>query len=38
MLRRRTTPATDEFSAEVLAWLQPLYATALRLARNRADA
>ena len=38
MLRRRTTPATDEFSAEVLAWLQPLYATALRLTRNRADA
>lgn len=37
MLRRKS-PATDEFSAEVLVWLQPLYATALRLTRNRADA
>jgi RNA polymerase sigma-70 factor (ECF subfamily) len=38
MLRRRTTPAPDAFSADILAWLQPLYATALRLTRNRADA
>jgi RNA polymerase sigma-70 factor (ECF subfamily) len=38
MLRRRSTPATEQFSADVLAWLQPLYATALRLTRNRADA
>ena len=38
MLRRRKSPATDEFSADVLALLQPLYATALRLTRNRADA
>lgn len=38
MIRGRTTPAADDFQAEVLAWLQPLYATALRLTRNRADA
>jgi RNA polymerase sigma-70 factor (ECF subfamily) len=38
MLRRRKSPDTDEFSAEVLGWLQPLYVTALRLTRNRADA
>jgi RNA polymerase sigma-70 factor (ECF subfamily) len=35
---RRTTPAPEDFSAKVLEWLQPLYATALRLTRNRADA
>jgi len=36
--RRRQPPAPDRFSAEVLAFLEPLYATALRLTRNRADA
>lgn len=36
--RRRQRPAPDAFSADVLAYLQPLYATALRLTRNRADA
>ena len=36
--RRRTTPAAETFSAEVLALLEPLYGTALRLTRNRADA
>ena len=39
MLRRtRQPPAQDAFSADVLAWLEPLFATALRLTRNRADA
>jgi RNA polymerase sigma-70 factor (ECF subfamily) len=38
MLRRRPTPDPDAFAAEVLSFLDPLYATALRLARNRADA
>ena len=39
MLRRRRPPPTpDAFSAEVLGLLQPLYATALRLTRQRADA
>src|SRR5215218_4808613 len=38
MLRRRPTPDPDAFAAEVLTFLDPLYATALRLARNRADA
>jgi len=37
MLRRKS-PVTDDFSADVLALLPPLYATALRLTRNRADA
>lgn len=36
--RRRQQPAPDEFAADVLAYLEPLYATALRLTRNRADA
>jgi RNA polymerase sigma-70 factor (ECF subfamily) len=36
--RRRQRPAPDAFSADVLAYLEPLYATALRLTRNRADA
>lgn len=36
--RRRPSPAPDTFAAEVLAFLDPLYGTALRLARNRADA
>lgn len=38
MLRRRPTPDPDAFAAEVLSFLDPLYATALRLTRNRADA
>jgi RNA polymerase sigma-70 factor, ECF subfamily len=37
MLRRKT-PRSDEFSADILALLQPLFATSLRLTRNRADA
>jgi RNA polymerase sigma-70 factor, ECF subfamily len=42
MLRRvRSTDAradADAFAAEALGYLEPLYATALRLTRNRADA
>src|SRR4051812_48091901 len=38
MFRRRQSPDPDAFSAEVLTFLEPLYATALRLTRNRADA
>jgi RNA polymerase sigma-70 factor, ECF subfamily len=42
MLRRgRSTEAradADAFAAEALGYLEPLYATALRLTRNRADA
>jgi RNA polymerase sigma-70 factor (ECF subfamily) len=42
MLRRaRSTAApadAEAFAAEALAYLEPLYATALRLVRNRADA
>ena len=47
MFRRRSSrnpaesagpPGTDAFAADVLAFLEPLYATALRLTRNRADA
>lgn len=41
MLRRRRSPeaaASDDFAGEVLTYLTPLYATALRLARNPADA
>ena len=42
MLRRvRSTNAradADAFAAEVLGYLEPLYGTALRLTRNRADA
>ena len=38
MLRRRHPPAPDAFAEEVLAFLDPLYATALRLTRNAADA
>ena len=37
MLQRKTQ-RSDEFSADVLALLQPLFGTALRLTRNRADA
>ena len=38
---RRPSPAhpdADAFSAEVLQFLEPLFATAMRLTRNRADA
>jgi RNA polymerase sigma-70 factor, ECF subfamily len=38
MFRRQQSPDPDAFSAEVLTFLEPLYATALRLTRNRADA
>jgi len=38
MLRRRQSPDPDAFAAEVLALLDPLYGTALRLTRHRADA
>jgi len=42
MLRRVRSPKgpadADAFAAEVLALLEPLYATAMRLTRNRADA
>lgn len=38
MFRRRQPADADAFGAEVLSYLQPLYATALRLTRNRADA
>jgi RNA polymerase sigma-70 factor (ECF subfamily) len=38
MLGRRQRVAPDTFGTEVLAYLEPLYATAMRLTRNRADA
>jgi RNA polymerase sigma-70 factor, ECF subfamily len=47
MFRRRSAqtrsgssgpPQTDAFASDVLAFLDPLYATALRLTRNRSDA
>jgi RNA polymerase sigma-70 factor (ECF subfamily) len=38
MFRRRRSPDPDEFNAQVLAFVDPLFATAMRLARNRADA
>src|SRR5258705_11809479 len=42
MLRRlrssRSASGADAFASDVLGLLQPLYATALRLTRNRADA
>lgn len=38
MLRRRQSPAPETFSAEVMAYLEPLFGTAMRLTRNRADA
>jgi RNA polymerase sigma-70 factor (ECF subfamily) len=42
MLRRVRSPAAradaDAFAAEALAYLEPLYAAAMRLTRNRADA
>jgi RNA polymerase sigma-70 factor, ECF subfamily len=36
--RRRQSPAPETFSAEVMVYLEPLFGTALRLTRNRADA
>lgn len=38
MFRRRRQADADAFGAEVLGYLGPLYATALRLTRNRPDA
>lgn len=38
MFRRRTPPDPDAFAADVLRLLEPLFAAALRLTRNRADA
>ena len=38
MFRRRQPADADAFAAEVLRYLEPLYATAMRLTRNRADA
>jgi RNA polymerase sigma-70 factor (ECF subfamily) len=38
MFRRHRSADPDAFSAEVLTFLEPLFATALRLTRNRADA
>jgi RNA polymerase sigma-70 factor (ECF subfamily) len=38
MFGRRQRAAPDTFSTEVLGYLEPLYATAMRLTRNRADA
>ncbi len=38
MFGRQQAPETDAFAAEVLEHLDALYATALRLTRNRADA
>jgi RNA polymerase sigma-70 factor (ECF subfamily) len=38
MFRRRQPADADAFGAEVLRYLEPLYATAMRLTRNRADA
>ena len=38
MFGRRQHVAPDTFGAEVLRYLEPLYATAMRLTRNRADA
>ena len=38
MFRRRPPPDPDAFASEVLAYLQPLHATAVRLTRNRSDA
>jgi RNA polymerase sigma-70 factor (ECF subfamily) len=38
MFGRRQHVAPDPFGTEVLGYLEPLYATAMRLTRNRADA
>jgi len=38
MFRRRQSPDPDAFRSEVLSHLEPLFGTAMRLTRNRADA
>ena len=38
MFRRRPPPDPDAFASEVLGYLQPLLATAVRLTRNRVEA
>src|SRR5215470_17748257 len=38
MFGRRKPPDPEAFRAEVLTFVEPLYGTALRLTRNRADA
>ena len=38
IFRRREPQNADAFAAEVLTYLEALYAAALRLTRNRADA
>jgi RNA polymerase sigma-70 factor (ECF subfamily) len=38
MFRRATVEPEDAFAAEALRYLEPLFATALRLTRNRSDA
>ena len=38
MFRRATADTQDAFAAEALRFLEPLFATALRLTRNRSDA
>src|SRR5689334_19981469 len=38
MFRGHQSADPDAFNAEVLTYLEPLYATAMRLTRNRADA
>jgi RNA polymerase sigma-70 factor (ECF subfamily) len=38
MVRRRQPADADAFGAQVLGYLEPLFATAMRLTRNRADA
>jgi RNA polymerase sigma-70 factor (ECF subfamily) len=38
MFGRRGSRGSEAFAAEVLTYLEPLYAAALRLTRNRADA
>jgi RNA polymerase sigma-70 factor (ECF subfamily) len=38
MFRRRRSPDPDTFNAEVLGFVEPLFAAAMRLTRNRADA
>ena len=38
MFGRRQRAAPDTFHSEVLGYLEPLFATAMRLTRNRADA
>jgi RNA polymerase sigma-70 factor (ECF subfamily) len=38
MLRRGRRADADAFAGDVLAYLEPMYATALRLTRNRPDA